>query len=142
MYTCSLQRMTDKITTFSQFGDAGHGGITRYTLSPEDVLARNEFIKRMEAIGATIKNKHGKDKINMVSGNKAREGIQSGRWPCGCCGREVGSNSVSCMNCNKWCHQRCSGLSHLRRVQNFVCPRCVGGRRREWMVMMMLRMPD
>jgi len=46
--------MTDKITTFSQFGDAGHGGITRYTLSPEDVLARNEFIKRMEAIGATI----------------------------------------------------------------------------------------
>ncbi|MFM2480950.1 Zn-dependent hydrolase [Celerinatantimonas sp. YJH-8] len=54
MYQCSLERMTDKITTFSQFGDAGHGGITRYTLSAEDVLARNEFIKRMEAIGATI----------------------------------------------------------------------------------------
>lgn len=54
MYECSLERMTDKITTFSQFGDAGHGGITRYTLSPEDVLARNEFIKRMKAIGATI----------------------------------------------------------------------------------------
>ncbi|CAM3524555.1 Allantoate amidohydrolase [Vibrio aerogenes CECT 7868] len=54
MYKCSLERMTDKISTFSQFGDAGHGGITRYTLSPEDVLARNEFIKRMEAIGATI----------------------------------------------------------------------------------------
>ncbi len=31
-----------------------------------------------------------------------------------------------CMNCNKWCHQRCSGLRHLRGVQNFVCPRCVG----------------
>ncbi len=46
--------MTDKITTFSQFGDAGHGGVTRYTLAPEDVLARNEFIKRMKAIGATI----------------------------------------------------------------------------------------
>ena len=54
MYTCSLERMTDKITTFSQFGDAGHGGITRYTLSPEDSLARDEFIKRMQAIGATI----------------------------------------------------------------------------------------
>lgn len=54
MYKCSLERMTDKITTFSQFGDAGHGGITRYTLSPEDALARNEFIKRMQLIGASI----------------------------------------------------------------------------------------
>ncbi|MEI6896460.1 MAG: Zn-dependent hydrolase [Psychromonas sp.] len=54
MFKCSLERMTDKITTFSQFGDAGHGGVTRYTLAPEDVLARNEFIKRMKAIGATI----------------------------------------------------------------------------------------
>ena len=52
MYTCSIERMTDKIKTFSKFGDAGHGGITRYTLSPEDIQARNEFKKRMEAIGA------------------------------------------------------------------------------------------
>ena len=54
MYTCSLERMKDKIKTFSQFGDAGHGGITRYSLSPEAILARTEFRKRMEAIGATI----------------------------------------------------------------------------------------
>ncbi|MDC7218767.1 MAG: Zn-dependent hydrolase [Spirochaetales bacterium] len=54
MYECSLERMTDKITTFSKFGDAGHGGITRYTLSPEDIEARQEFQKRMEAIGAII----------------------------------------------------------------------------------------
>ncbi len=53
-YKCSLERMTDKIKTFSKFGDAGHGGITRYTLSPEDKLAREEFTKRMEAIGAII----------------------------------------------------------------------------------------
>jgi N-carbamoyl-L-amino-acid hydrolase len=46
--------MKDKIDTFSKFGDAGHGGITRYTLSKEDIEARNEFIKRMEAIGAFI----------------------------------------------------------------------------------------
>ena len=31
---------------------------------------------------------------SMVTGNKARERIQAGRWPCGCCGRGVGSNSV------------------------------------------------
>ena len=53
-YECSLERMTDKITTMSKFGDAGHGGVTRYTLSPEDGQAREEFRKRMEAIGAVI----------------------------------------------------------------------------------------
>ncbi len=46
--------MIDKIKTFSQFGDAGHGGITRYSLSKEAIQARNEFARRMQAIGATI----------------------------------------------------------------------------------------
>ena len=32
MYTCSYDRMKDKIETFSKFGDAGHGGINRYSL--------------------------------------------------------------------------------------------------------------
>ena len=54
MYQCSLERMKDKISTMSKFGDAGHGGITRYSLSPEAISARNEFIRRMEAIGAEI----------------------------------------------------------------------------------------
>lgn len=54
MYKCSLERMRDKIKTFSQFGDAGHGGITRYSLSAEAIQARNEYKKRMEAIGAVI----------------------------------------------------------------------------------------
>lgn len=54
MYTCDVKRMDDKIKTFSKFGDAGHGGITRYSLSPEAIQARNEFVRRMTAIGATI----------------------------------------------------------------------------------------
>lgn len=54
MYTCDVKRMEEKIKTFSTFGDAGHGGITRYSLSPEAIQARNYFIKRMEAIGAVI----------------------------------------------------------------------------------------
>jgi len=54
MHTCDQDRMVDKIKTFSKFGDAGHGGITRYTLSAEDHLARDEFVKRMKAIGAVI----------------------------------------------------------------------------------------
>lgn len=55
MYECSEARMQDKISTMSKFGDAGHGGITRYSLSPEALQARGEFIRRMEAIGAEIK---------------------------------------------------------------------------------------
>ena len=54
MYKCSLERMTDKINTFSKYGDAGHGGITRYSLSPEALMARKEFERRMTAIGAII----------------------------------------------------------------------------------------
>lgn len=54
MFTCDKARMKDKIETFAQYGDTGNGGITRYTLSPEDVQAREEFIERMEAIGAEI----------------------------------------------------------------------------------------
>ena len=51
---CDEKRMGDKIATFSKFGDAGHGGITRYSLSPEAHQARDEFVKRMKAIGAAI----------------------------------------------------------------------------------------
>lgn len=54
MYTCSLERMTDKINSFIRFGDAGNGRITRYSLSKEAIMARNEFIKRMKAVGAEI----------------------------------------------------------------------------------------
>lgn len=54
MFTCDQKRMEDKIATFSKFGDAGHGGITRFSLSPEAHQARDEFVKRMKAIGAVI----------------------------------------------------------------------------------------
>ena len=54
MYECSLERMSVKIKTFSQYGDAGHGGITRYALSEEDKMARTEFLQRMKAVGAVI----------------------------------------------------------------------------------------
>ena len=56
MYECSLERMTNKIKTMSQFGDAGHGGITRYSLSPEALQARGEFVRRMEAIGTYMQH--------------------------------------------------------------------------------------
>lgn len=54
MHICSLERMRDKIQVFATFGATDHGGVTRYALSPEDQQARDEFVRRMRAIGATI----------------------------------------------------------------------------------------
>lgn len=54
MYKCSKERMQDKITTFSKFGDTGHGGITRFSLSPEALAARAEWKKRCEALGMKV----------------------------------------------------------------------------------------
>ncbi|TCO74802.1 Zn-dependent hydrolase [Marinisporobacter balticus] len=51
---CSMERMEDKLKTFATYGDTGHGGVTRYSLSQEAIQAREEFTKRMEAIGAEI----------------------------------------------------------------------------------------
>ena len=53
LYECSLERMTDKIKTMSKYGDAGHGGITRYTCRRK-MSGQRRIQKRMEAIGAII----------------------------------------------------------------------------------------
>lgn len=54
MFHCDQQKMAEKIATFATFGATGNGGITRYALSAEDIAARDEFVRRMRAIGATI----------------------------------------------------------------------------------------
>jgi N-carbamoyl-L-amino-acid hydrolase len=54
MYQCSKDRVKDKIETFARFGATGNGGITRFSLSKEAIAARNEFTRRMAAIGAEI----------------------------------------------------------------------------------------
>ena len=55
MYTCDINRMEDKIKTFSKFGDTGHGGITRFSLSKEAIMARNEIKTRMTKLGLDFK---------------------------------------------------------------------------------------
>lgn len=54
LHRANVKRMGEKIHTFSKFGDAGHGGITRYSLSPAALKARAYFRERMENIGAII----------------------------------------------------------------------------------------
>ena len=74
-------------------------------------------------------------KVNMdktkvlISGKEPRRIMESGRYPCGCCGKGVGVNSVLCVACEKWCHQRCSGLRDVRDAgDEFRCPKCVEDR--------------
>ena len=61
----------------------------------------------------------------LVSGGTCNTVVQTGRYPCGVCGRGVGVNSVLCGDCGKWVHQRCSGLQNVRLARNFVCPACI-----------------
>ncbi len=64
----------------------------------------------------------------VISGEEPMIIMESGRYPWGCCGRGVGENSVWCAGCERWCHQRCSGVRDVRRAGvDFHCPTCVGG---------------
>ena len=59
----------------------------------------NKWKEGMEQRGLKINTEKTK---SMVTRNRTRERIRSGRWPCGCCGRGVGAN---CAECNKCCHK-------------------------------------
>ncbi|MDR2457027.1 MAG: Zn-dependent hydrolase [Clostridiales Family XIII bacterium] len=54
MYETNKDRMWGKIQTWSKFGDLGNGGITRLSLSPEALKARDEFKKRIEKLGMSL----------------------------------------------------------------------------------------
>ena len=60
----------------------------------------------------------------MVSGKISVNKVNWGRRPCGCCGKGVGSNSILCNKCKKWCHKRCYGLKKVIFNKNFICPKC------------------
>lgn len=78
MSSCSLERLNDKIKTFSKFGDTGKGGITRFSLSPEALEARAEFVKRMKAIGATIVTDDMANMYATIPGSEELPAIYSG----------------------------------------------------------------
>ena len=67
----------------------------------------------------------------MITGKTARVKVKSGKWPCSCCGKGVGVNSIQCLSCEGWCHQRCSGLKKVTGIKHFQCPKCKRGVKEE-----------
>ena len=96
--------------------------------SKEEVLERfSRWKSAMESKG--LKINIGKTKI-LITGKERETIVCSGEFPCGVCGRGVGQNSLTCAECNKWIHKRCSGLQSVTGpgARDFVCSTC---RRRE-----------
>ena len=64
----------------------------------------------------------------MVGSSGGKMIVNSGKWPCGVCGKGVQANSVQCTVCTKLIHKRCSGVrGDLSRVADgFMCRRCDG----------------
>ena len=50
----------------------------------------------------------------------------SGEHPCGVCKKGVGGNSIFCVECHRWVHKRCSGISgKLKSNVDFHYGRCM-----------------
>ena len=46
----------------------------------------------------------------MVGSSSGKMIVNSGKWPCGVCGKGVQANSVQCTVCTKLIHKRGSGV--------------------------------
>jgi len=50
---------------------------------------------------------------------------KAARWPCGVCGRSVGSSSIQCTSCHKWVHKKSGIRSSMYKVmKSFICRGC------------------
>ena len=75
----------------------------------------------------------------MISGERQKVRQKAVRRPCGVCRKGVGSNSLQCNSCQKWVHQKCSGIkgSMSKVAKSFICSGCLNpvtsaGRTRYW----------
>jgi len=62
----------------------------------------------------------------LISGERQKPVQKAARWPCGVCGRGVGSNLIQCSSCQKWVHKKCSGIkgSMYKVMKSFICRGC------------------
>ena len=90
-------------------------------------LGRRVADWRVGLPGKGLKENAGKYKV-MVGSSGGKMMVNSGKWPCGICGKGVQANSVQRTVCTKWIHKRCSGVrgNLLRVADGFTCRRCDG----------------
>ena len=62
-----------------------------------------------------------------LSGERQMVWQKAVRWPCGVCNKGVGSNSLQCTRCQKWVHEKCSGIkgSMSKVAKSFICRGCL-----------------
>ena len=82
----------------------------------------------MEAKG--LKVNIGKTKV-MVGGEGSGAVEETGKFPCGVCGKGVARNSLKCTICAKWIHKRCAKIAAGKTLKaaavGYVCSRCLRG---------------
>ena len=87
----------------------------------EDLIKRlNEWKNNVENRGMRVNMN--KTKV-VISGERQKPVQKAARWPCGVCGRGVGSNSIQCTSCQKWVQKKCSGIkgSMYKVMKSFIC---------------------
>jgi len=89
----------------------------------------DNLIKRLNEWKDNVKNRGMRVNMNktkiMISGECQKQ--KAVRWPCGVCGRGVGSNSIQCICCQKCVHKKCSGIKDSMFVvmKSFTCKGCL-----------------
>ena len=73
----------------------------------------------MEAKGLRVNT--GKTKVMQCRVSRYQS-EDSGEYPCGVCRKGVGENSILCVECHRWVHKRCNGISgKLKSNVDFHC---------------------
>jgi len=83
-----------------------------------------DLIKRLNEWKNNVENRVNMNKTKvMISGERQKPLQKAAKWPCGVCGRGVGSNSIQCTSCHKWVHKKCSGIkgSMYNAMRSFIC---------------------
>ena len=65
----------------------------------------------------------------MVSSSITKNGLSESKVdPCGVCSFRVMANSVLCLLCGKWIHDRCVNVKRVTPMfsKNFTCRKCEG----------------
>ena len=90
------------------------------------IKSLNEWKNNVENRGVRVNMN--KTKV-MISGERQKPVHKVARWPCGVCGRGVGSNSIQYTSCQKWVHKKCSGITGIKGsmfkvMRSFICIGC------------------